>query len=230
MTKNYYYAQKEEPRKNPKTGKMELYLLVPILVEPDTDEAFEKDIRLVKIGGMHLPCFYDWIPESYYLTHKRDLESASKREERSQRCLIPNGEGGWIMCPECHRCSECEKWHSFKFDNGHATSIDALQNTDSDLEKKSFEPASDSATPEEAFMEKDMAGVWEAVSETIISRLADKKPKYGLIFQELLKGVLKPSDIARNAGLKVNRTCEDLPKVQKLAAEILISIKAELGI
>ena len=232
MSKDYYYARREERRINPATGTEEVFLEVPVIVETETEVVFGKRTQPVKIGGMHLNCYFEWIPEGYYLTHKRDLEATAKREERRQRCLIPDGKGGRIMCPESHRCSECEKCLKFDFDNGRSTSLDALQESGFDAEdtEECSDFADASADPETAYIGKDIADAWGTASMVILERLAAIKPKYGLIFRELLKGVMKPSDIARNTGLKANRTCEDVPKVQALAAEMLKQVRKELDL
>ena len=232
MTKDYYYARREERRINPTTGNEEVFLEVPVIVETETETVFGKRIQPVKIGGMHMNCYYDWIPAEYYLNHKRDLEATAKREERSHRCLIPDGHGGRIMCPESNKCIDCQKCRSFDFDNGHNASLDALQESGFDADDaEEYSGLADASTdPETAFIGKDIADAWEKASTVILERLAATKPKYGLIFRELLKGVMKPSDIARNTGLKANRTCEDLPKVRALAAEILIEVKKEFDL
>ena len=57
-------------------------------------------------------------------------------EERSERCLIEDGHGGYIMCPECNRCIKCQKVGSFNFDTNRPASLDAL------YAESEFEPAS----------------------------------------------------------------------------------------
>ena len=46
-----------------------------------------------------------------------------------------------------------------------------------------------------------------------------------MIFGELLKGVDKPATIARNTGVDAKRVYDDVPRVQKLAAQLYIELK-----
>lgn len=225
MTKQYFYAQSTRYEINPETGEKELYLNVPLRVNPETVVDNKQKVALVKIGWKEYLCTYVWIPASYYIQYKRELESEAKGEERAHRCLIPDGMGGRIRCPEINRCSECKKCLCFNFDNGHNTSLNKLLdsgfNPESGTEFESdFDIDDGHLTPEQPILFKEEIGMFDAVSRDILTRLAAKKPKYGLIFGELLKGTVKPSEIARNTGLKANRTCEDLPKVRALAATI----------
>ena len=234
--KDYYYARESKSLINEVTGKEELFLCVPIIVTPETQEVNGKPVRPVKIGGVHLPCYYDWIPAGYYLTHKRDLEATAKAEERRNRCWIDNGEGGRIRCPDCRSCVGCPNVGRYDFDNGHDASFDALQENGFDSEsgeevENDFDAADAISTnPETIALRNDRQETLSFAFDIVMKRLYEKKPKYGVIFSELRKGVDKPSDIARNTGLKANRTCEDVPKVMKLAQTMLHEVMLEYHI
>jgi len=223
---NYYYARNEKEENGVR------FLEVPLRVNPLTAGETNQPVCKVKIGGMHFLCTYQWIPADFYTEYKRMLEKDAKEEERRMRCLIPDGKGGRIMCPECNHCCKCEKPCSFDFDNGHDTSLDSLMDfgfePEADSETESdFDIADESANPETKLIFSETEKLWEQVMQDMIDELTAINVKYGLIFRELLRGVMKPSEIARNTGLKANRTCEDLPKVQALAARRLSAIKAK---
>ena len=84
---------------------------VPLRVNPETIEENEQvgKVRSVRIGSKHYPCIF--VEVSEHDAHQyMQLEWADvKAEERSERCLIEDGHGGYIMCPECNRCAKCEK-------------------------------------------------------------------------------------------------------------------------
>jgi len=221
---NYYYAidRKEENGVE--------YLKVPMMVNPETAGENGQRVCMVRIGWKHYLCAYVWIPASYYMIHKRMLEQEAKTEERAHRCLISDGQGGKIMCPETNLCSECPLRLKDSFDNGHATSLDTLLENGHDSEsgeskESAFDIEDGAVTGEQKVIAEEELRLIDELSRKIIDRLSEKNPKYGLIFRELLKGIKKPSDIARNTGLKPNRTCEDVPKVQALAAKLYKEFK-----
>lgn len=111
---------------------------LPLRVNPETIEANGQvgKVRSVRIGSKHYPCIF--VEVSEHDAHQyMQLEWADvKAEERSERCLIEDGHGGYIMCPESNKCINCPKVGSFNFDTNRPTSLDALY-TESE-----FEPAS----------------------------------------------------------------------------------------
>lgn len=229
MTK-YFYARHSKVEINKATGKEELMLEVPVMVNPETVKENHQKVCMVKIGWKEYLCTYIWIPESFYLKHKRMLEQEAKADERSNRCLIPDGQGGKIVCPERNRCNKCKKCLEDKFGNGHSTSLDALQESGYDAEtgdefESDFDYADTYGSADSRLLAEEELQLVDELSRQILRLLIIKNPKYGLIFRERLKGVMKASDIARNTGLKANRTCEDLPKVLALAAQYYAELK-----
>lgn len=215
---NYFYARNEKVKDGVH------YLEVPVIVNNETAVENQQRIHMVRIGCRLYPCIFVWIPESYYLTHKRDLESQAKADERSDRCLIPST-GGRIRCPEKNRCISCPYAGRWDFDNGHDSSLDALMGSgfdaeSTDEEDSDFDTASLSATPEELLVSRDDMRQLGETLDFMVELLAKRKPKYGAIFSELRKGNTNASEIARRCGLKPNRTAEDMRKVQKLAREL----------
>ena len=80
------------------------------------------------------------------------------------------------------------------------------------------EPSAEDAIeqPEEPYTE---------IMQILVDRLAAIKPKYGAIFQELLKGNMQPLNIAKALGLWKSQVYETVPKVQELAKKLYFQLK-----
>ena len=80
------------------------------------------------------------------------------------------------------------------------------------------EPSSEVAAeqPEEAYTE---------IMQILVDRLTAIKPKYGLIFRELLKGNLQPLNIAKALGMGKSQVYETVPKVQELAKRLYFELQ-----
>ena len=223
----YYYARRQEVRMNRETGHTESFLEVPFILEDDSLVP-DKAESTVFIGRQHFRCYYDWIPESYYTAHARDLEATAKQRIRSQRCLIPNGKGGRMMCPECNNCSMCERAGSLGFNNGHDISLDEILDIEHNPDVNSDlidQVNGQAASAEDECIRASEDEETERVIAKIIERLTAIRPRYGLIFRQLVNGVMRPSDIARNTGLSASHTSEDIPRIQMIAAEFLNAIR-----
>lgn len=220
----YFYARREKFENGIH------YLEVPLVVNLETADANRQRVRMVKIGRRRYPCVFAWIPESYYPTHRRDLESTARADERSRRCLVPSGNGR-IRCPESNRCARCSLAGTREFDNGHDTSLDALMEADLNAESGdgtgyAFDIASPAPGPEELLIRREEARRLGETLDAMAAVIAEKKPRYGAIFAELRRGETNASEIARRCGLKPNRAAEDVRRVRKLAREIYTALCA----
>ena len=180
---------------------------VPLRVNPETIEENEQvgKVRSVRIGSKHYPCIF--VEVSEHDAHQyMQLEWADvKAEERSERCLIEDGHGGYIMCPECNRCAKCEKVGRFDFDNNHPASLDAL------YAESEFEPAS---------QQPDQVDETSDILAMLVEELGRIKPKYAEIFKELYKGNERPLSIARAVGIGKSQAYTDVPRVRELAEKL----------
>ena len=159
---------------------------------------------------------------------RRLQQTEAKQEQREARCWLPNGSGGFIRCPEENKCAQCERCKSFNFDTNHPTSYEALQDFYGDQEEDLYlagedipgmkDPSAEASEPqqEEAYAE---------IMQILIDRLTAIKPKYGAIFQELLKGNLQPLNIAKALGLGKSQMYETVPKVQELAKKLYFELQ-----
>ena len=177
---------------------------VPLRVNPETIEENGQvgKVRSVRIGAKHYPCIF--VEVSEHDAHQyMQLEWADvKAEERSERCLIEDGHGGYIMCPECNRCAQCQKAGQFDFDNNHPASLDAM------YAEGEFEPASP---------KMDRIDETSDVLEMLVEALGKIKPKYAQIFMELYNGNERPLSIARAVGIGKTQAYTDVPRVRELA-------------
>lgn len=188
---------------------------VPLRVNPETikeNKINKKPIVYAKIGKRRYPCIVEWVTEAEYRAYMRIEWADLKAKEREERCLIPDGSGGFIMCPECNKCSQCDKVGKWEFDSLHAVHIESFCDEEAD-DDKVFDIKSD-VTNDSTYLEA------EEIADMIAEELHKIKPKYAVIFREMYSGTLKPKQIAENTGLKVSTTYEDVEKVMAKAQEL----------
>ena len=194
--------------------KGEVLRRVPLRVNAETIEdnkILEKDIVYVRIGGRKYPCIIEWVTEAVYRAYMRMEWADIKAMERADRCLIPDGKGGFIMCPECNKCSCCEKVGQWDFDSNHPVHMEALCREEDDDE--GFDIKADSVNDARDMMANELA-------DQIEEELRKIKPKYAIIFREMYNGNLQAINIAKNNNLSVSTTYEDIPKVMAAAQKI----------
>lgn len=66
---------------------------------------------------------------------ERMLDTEARAELREKRCLVEDGKGGFIRCPECNSCSKCKKRDSEKFSTNAPLSYEQLTRPESDEDK-----------------------------------------------------------------------------------------------
>ena len=166
---------------------------VPLRVNPETIEANGQvgKIHSVRIGSKHYPCIF--VEVSEHDAHQyMQLEWADvKAEERSERCLIEDGHGGYIMCPERNKCIRCPKVALYA--------------------ESEFEPVSQ--RPDQIDETSDILAM-------LVEELGRIKPKYAEIFKELYKGNERPLSIARAVGIGKSQAYTDVPRVRELAEKL----------
>lgn len=57
----------------------------------------------------------------------REFDNERKAEDRNRRCLIADGNGGFITCTETNSCARCPKMHKDDFDTFRPLSLELLQ-------------------------------------------------------------------------------------------------------
>lgn len=192
------------------------------------DQEEKISIRMVKIGAWRYPCAIYLLPEDEVKGFKRLQQTEAKQEQREARCWLPDGSGGFIRCPEENKCAQCERCKSFNFDNNHPTSYEALQDFYGDQEEELYLAGEDMPGMREPSAEAEEPQQDEAYTEIIqilVARLTAIRPKYGLVFRELLKGNMQPLNIAKALGLGKSQIYETVPKVQELAKKLYFELQ-----
>lgn len=200
---------------NENTG-AEKMVKVPLRVNPETieEDGLAGQVTYVKIGYRKYPCIMGEVPESAAKAYMRMEWADVKAEERSARCLIPDGSGGFIRCSEKNKCIGCEKVRDFDFDAMHPASLEDL-NEESDFE------------PEAPIVEESYEDVANEMISVLVRRLGEICPRYADIFREMLGGEDSPLHISRKLNLGKSQTYTDVKQVRKLAQRIYFELLGE---
>lgn len=210
---------------------------VAVRINPETidelramyaDQEQKVSIRMVKIGGWRYPCAIYLLPEDEAKGFMRLQQNEAKQEQREARCWFADGSGGYIRCPEENKCSECERCKSFRFDSNHSTSYEALQDFYAEQEEELYlagEEITGTKDPSAEAVEPQQEEAYTEIMQILVDRLSAIKPKYGAIFQELLKGNLQPLNIAKALGLGKSQVYETVPKVQEIAKKLYFELQ-----
>ena len=186
---------------------------VPLRVNPETIEenGLAGQISYIKIGYRRYPCIIGEVPESVALAYMRMEWADVKAEERSARCLIPDGSGGFIRCPEKNKCVTCEKLRNFDFDSMLPASLETLK------EESDFDP-------EAPALAEDSEDAAHEMMDVLLHRLGKIKPRYADIFREMLDGEDSPLHISKKLNLGKSQTYTDVERVRKLARDIYFEL------
>ena len=167
------------------------------------------DLEWGRFGPMLYPCRVAYGTEEEKAAIEGFYDNAFRKDRREKRCLLPDGRGGFIRCPESNSCSRCQKKDEFDFTTNRPLSLDQMVCGDS----------------EEAFDIPDVDLSIEAVVDVIVLNslleyLADVEPVYADIFRRLcdrdtVSAISRELNIARS-------TVDDMVKrIRKLAIEFL---------
>lgn len=222
-------AGKQDNTINPRMVK------VAVRINPETIDEFRAmyadqkiTIRMVKIGSWRYPCAIYELPEDEVKNFERLQQTEAKREQREARCLLPDGSGGFIRCDEeKHKCITCERCKYFNFDNHHPASYEALQDFYADQEEELYLAGDDipgMKDPQADKIDQQSEDSYTEIMEVLVNRLTAIKPKYGLIFKELLKGNMQPLNIAKALGMGKSQVYEAVPKVQAAAKKLYFEL------
>lgn len=185
-------------------GEPEVLLALRVNEETIDVNGQRSEVVYVKIGSRRYPCVLEWVPAEGCGGYLRMEQAEVKGADRGLRCLLPDGKGGFIRCPDGKKCSECELAGKFGFGAGHTVSLDGLG------ENVSGASCMSDFTVVET----------QELLEQLIEKLNRKAPKYGKIFLAIYNGIERPSHIARWLNLPQSTTSEDVKKIRKRAPEI----------
>lgn len=138
------------------------------------------------------------------------LENEQRAEFREKRCLISDGKGGFIRCPECNHCNKCEKRLEFNFTTNKPVSLEKLTQGDTE----------DAKTIDiEGRYESQTDILSRIILEDLIQYLGTFEGKqYDLIFK-MLYDQHGTKEIADELGLAWSTAKDAITKVRKLAQE-----------
>ena len=192
---------------------------VPVRINPETEEEFRRNhpdvhLRMWKIGGRRYLCAVYLLPKDHADDFLRMQQTEAKREQREERCLIPDSSGGFIRCPERNKCIGCERVRDFDFDSLLPASLDALrEGSDFDVEAPTLAEDNEDAANE--------------MMTALIQRLGEMKPRYADIFREMLGGDDSPLHISKKLNLRKSQTYTDVAQVRKLARDLYFELLGE---
>ena len=190
---------------------------MPISIEEAKEMGFSRSsIVYRKIGPRRYPCIMvsgsnqqraDWI---------REFDNERKADDREQRCLIADGHGSFITCPESNICSQCPKIQSIDFDAFRPLSLELLAE-DREDGGDGFEPAASGN------IEEDVAAY--VTLKNLIQYLREVKgEEYALILQmlfdqasttEIAKALDKPWSTADYMIRKTRQLAQDYTGLSK---------------
>ena len=187
--------------------------LVDTYMPISRDEAKEmglqtSEICTRRIGIRNVTCLKTQGTPEFAKQYETMLDSNARAELREKRCLVPDGKGGLIRCPECNSCEKCEKCLEYDFNTGKPLSLEQLMQADSEDDN-----TIDVAGPSES--EEDI--LVSIVLEDLIAYLGTFEGKhYDVIFQ-MLYDQYSIKQIADELGLPWSTAKDAVNKVRKLA-------------
>lgn len=168
------------------------------------------DIVVRRIGIKNKTCIKTQGKPEFAKRYTTMLDSEARAELREKRCLISDGKGGSIRCPECNSCEKCKKRLELEFDTGKPLSLEQLTQAGSE-DDKTF----DIAGPSES--EDDILA--RIILEDLLSYLGTFEDKrYDVIFQ-MLYDQCGTKEIADKLGMPWSTAKDAVKKVRQLAQE-----------
>ncbi len=182
---------------------------MPIAIEDALNMGFKRsDIVYRLIGNRRVSCVIVEGTQEQADDFLRAVRREQKSEDRENRCLIADGKGGYIVCPECNKCGQCKRAGSMDFDSFRPIHLDKPIGDD---------PEDDNTmeVPGAIDVERDAIAML-TLAELLAYLGTFKKKKYAEIFQGLFD-MKTIEEIAEENDLSWS-TCRDrIKKVRKLA-------------
>lgn len=168
------------------------------------------DIRVRRIGIKNVTCIKTQGTPEFKKWWENTLDTEAIAELREKRCLVSDGKGGFMRCPECNSCEKCEKRLDYEFSTNKPLSLEQLTQAESDDNK-----TIDIAGPSES--EADI--LTRVMLEDLIEYLGTFEGKrYDTIFQ-MLYDQCGTQEIADELGVAWSTAKDAVKKVRQLAQE-----------
>ena len=182
---------------------------MPIDIEDALNMGYKRsDIVYRLIGNRRVSCVIVEGTQEQADDFLRAVRREQKSEDRENRCLIADGKGGYIACPECNKCGQCKRAGSMDFDSFRPIHLDKPIGDD---------PEDDNTmeVPGAVDVERDAIAML-TLAELLAYLGTFKKKTYAEIFQGLFD-MKTIEQIAEENDLSWS-TCRDrIKKVRKLA-------------
>lgn len=168
------------------------------------------DICIRRIGIKNVTCIKAQGTSDFKKWWETKLDSEARAELREKRCLVSDGKGGFMRCPECNSCEKCEKRLDYEFSTNKPLSLEQLTQAESDDDK-----TIDIAGPSES--EADV--LTRVMLEDLIEYLGTfEGRRYDTIFQ-MLYDQCGTQEIADELGVAWSTAKDAVKKVRQLAQE-----------
>ena len=168
------------------------------------------EICIRRIGIKNVTCIKTQGTPEFKKWWETQLDTEARAALREKRCLVSDGKGGLIRCPECNSCDKCETRLEYGFNTGKPLSLEQLTQSDSEDDK-----TIDIAGPSES--EGDILA--RIMLEDLLDYLGSFEGKrYDLIFQ-MLYDQYSTKQIADELGLAWSTAKDAVKKVRQLAQE-----------
>lgn len=171
---------------------------IPVIVDKDSiaecgisgilrDEIHKRRIGNKVVNVVYIKgdkAMFDAVMNSYY--------SEIKKEERDRRCLIGNGKGRLIRCPECvknpetgemeaNSCKNCPYYNLLEKDNFHTLTFSSLSGETEEGDSEAVEPGTDRL--------QDEGERYERILKEMIDYVNEINPLYGEILSMAERGI-----------------------------------------
>lgn len=133
-----------------------------------------------------------------------------KAEDRDKRCVVSDGKGHLIRCPECNKCKECPLYLTREH-YGTATFSD-LENTNDEGETVPFDP--------ESTHDYNDADRYERMLVDLVDHINEVAPEYADLLNLLMDG-LSRREAAAELNIPKSTAIDRVAKLRKIVDEFL---------
>lgn len=150
-------------------------------------------------------------PKKYAAEFERMIASEIRAGKRAKRCLIPNGKGGFIRCPERNKCRDCKLKDEFGFTTNFPLSLDQLRtkNTEEGMAFDIPDPHSDFTSDVETFI----------ILADLLSFLEKNYGKPYRLIYEMMYDACSTAEIAKAFGLPWSTAKDTIKRIREIAQE-----------
>lgn len=186
---------------------------VEVFVPMDKNEVLKRGLRHAyrRIGIQNFDGYLVMYPKKYAAKFERMVASEIRARLREKRCLISDGKGGLIRCPEINKCKNCKLKDEFDFTTNSTLSLDQLMTTKTE-EGRAFNVVDKNSNFEsnvDAFI----------ILADLLSFLEKNYGKQYRLIYEMMFEACSTSEIAKAFGLPWSTAKDTIERIRKIAQE-----------